>query len=372
LEIVRRILARVQKYLGGMNSSQKLLIASLCVILVMTLFLVGQYAGKPDMVPLLPGASAEDQARAYETIKARFKVTNNGQLMVASAQQQSALAAVTQAGAAPANSPVVFENILKAQSWINSRETNRQIYKVMLDNYLSGILGKFSGIKRAQVFVDAPEAQGFGVSVRKPKASIALWSDDGRSLPQATVDAAAHLVAGSVAGLELSAITVNDAAVSRARTVTTDDDFSPTVYREYAAAMEKGYKSKIERLLSAIDGVLVEVTASVDVSKVRAQVSRNLPMNEGSISSVMKESTTTSTDAQGSAAAEAGVRSNQQASISTGGGAAGGRSEQKTEETEYDNKIGTRSEVIDDPRGMPTHVVATVAIPRVYIVGLLK
>jgi flagellar biosynthesis/type III secretory pathway M-ring protein FliF/YscJ len=373
LEIVRRILARVQKYLGGMASSQKLLIASLCVILVMTLFLVGQYAGKPDMVPLLPGASAEDQAKAYELVKTRFTVTNSGQLLVSRPQQQAALAAVTEGGAAPANSPIVFENILKTQSWINSRETNRQIYKVMLDNYLSEILAKFSGIKAAKVFVDAPEVQGFGASVRKPKASVALWSHDGKMLPQSTVDAAAQLVAGSVAGLDLASITVNDAAVSRPRTVTTGDESSPTVYREYQSAVEKNYKEKIQRLLSAIDGVLVEVTADVDVSKVRAQVNRNLPVNEGTVSVVSQESSTTSTDAAGSSGAEAGVRSNQQASINTGDGSkGGGRSEQKTDETKYQNAIGSRSEVIDDPRGMPTRLVATVALPRGYILGLIQ
>ena len=55
-------------------------------------------------------------------------------------------------------------------------------------------------------------------------------------------------------------------------------------------------QEKIERLLSAIDGVLVEVTADVDVSKVRAQVNRNLPVNEGTVSVVSQESSTTSTD----------------------------------------------------------------------------
>jgi flagellar M-ring protein FliF len=372
----RNILARVQHYLGGMNSSQKLLIASLCVILVMVLFLVAQYAGRPQMVALLPGASAEDQARAYEALKSRFTLTRDtgGNVLVPVERQTEAFAAVNQAGAAPTNSPVVFQNILKTQSWINSRETNRNIYRVMLNNWLAAVLAKYGGIKSAEVIVDAPDPTGFGSGVRPPKASITLWTSDGRPVPQETVDAAARLVAGSVAGLDLANVTVNDAVAARSRSVSRRDELSASTYIEYAASVEQKYKARIENLLRGIDGVIVEVSADVDVSRVRAQQTRHLPVGEGSISAVKKEtaSSTSQTESSGGGG-EPGVRSNTSMEVNTGGGSGrGGRTEQKQEDTEYENLVGTRVENIEDSRGMPTRLVATISIPRSYILAMAQ
>ena len=206
----RHLLATIQKQLGGMGPTQKLLIGSLAVIMLMTLFLVSQYAGTPMLVPLLPGASGEDQQKAASILRtAGIKVQDGASgLLVPTGQQEQAIALLGQSGNQPANTAIVFENILKTQNWMNSREQNRQLYKVMLDNWLSGVLSKFTGIRRAQVFVDAPEPSGIGQSAKRPKASITLFSDNGKAVAQETVDAAARLVASSVSGLDLDNVSV--------------------------------------------------------------------------------------------------------------------------------------------------------------------
>src|SRR5438093_1273231 len=71
VEQLRKILATIQKHLGGMTTSQKLGIASLGVIVVMALLLVGQYAGHTDLVALLPPtAKPEEQRKALATLQA--------------------------------------------------------------------------------------------------------------------------------------------------------------------------------------------------------------------------------------------------------------------------------------------------------------
>jgi flagellar M-ring protein FliF len=369
---LRSALATIQKYLGGMTPSQKLLIGSLAVIMLMTLFLVSQYAGKQNMVAVWPGASSEDHQRALTFLQnANFPVVDRGgQPYVAAERRLDATAALTQGGQSATNSAVVFENILKSQNWMNSREQNRQIYKVMLDNELSNIVSKFDSLRAARVLVDAPESIGIGQAARAATASVTLFAAPGRSLDQSTVDAAARFVAGSVSGLDLERVTVTDGA-GRPRRVTLDDDLAPGNYREYAAAVEKQFRRKIENLVVHIQPpAVVEVTAGVDVTRVRAQVNKTLPIGEGSLSMVRRETSSSTTEAAPSAGGEPGVRSNQSADINAAQGRAS-RSEQKEEETEFTTAFGTRTETIDDPRGHPTWLAATVAIPRGYIAGLL-
>ncbi len=373
LNRLRTILGQIQTYLGGMNPSQKLLIGCLGVILLMTLFLVSQYAGRPSMVELLPGVTPEEQQRAVSFLRtSSYKFEEReGRPFVPPDTRNVVFAALTEAGQQPANSALVFENILKTQNWLNTKEQNRQIYKVMLDNWLSGVITNFAGVKLARVFVDNPEPSGLGPTVRTSKASVTIFMEHGKTLSQDTVNAAAGLVAGSVAGLDLSRVTVTDGATGRPCKVSEEGTLSPTSYREYATAVEKQFREKLWNMVSHIDGVVVEVTASVDVSRVTAQVSRTLPLSEGTVSVPRKESSTTSTQSEPVQAGEPGVRSNQGASINTGQAAAGNASEQSQEDVEYETRFGTRVEQIDDPRGMPTRLVATVAVPRSYIVALL-
>jgi flagellar M-ring protein FliF len=316
-----------------MTPSQKLLIGSLGVIMLMVLFLVSQYAGTQTLVPVWPGASAEDQQRAISHLKsASFPVVDRaGQAFVASERRLEAAAVLTQAGQSATNSAVVFENILKSQNWMNSREQNRQIYKVMLDNELSGILSRFEGIRSARVIVDAPEAIGIGQAARAAKASVTLFTQPNRPLEQATVDAAARFVAGSVSGLDLERVIVSDGSTGRPRRVTLEDDLAPATYREYAAAVEKQFRRKLENLVVHVQPpAVVEVTAGVDVTRVRAQVSKTLPVGEGSLSLVTRETSSSTTDAGGSAGGEPGIRSNQGAEVNIGPGRSS-RNEQKEE-----------------------------------------
>lgn len=373
MDQIRRILATIQKHLGGMTSTQKLLLGSLGVIMLMTLFLISQYAAAPATTPVWPGAGAEDQKKAAVFLQAAgFTVTNdrNNQVTVPASQVTLAQARLGEAGHQPADTQLVFENILKNQSWMNSKETNRDLYNLSRDNWLTGVLAKFHGVSSAQVHVDAPEQIGLGSSTRLPTASVTLFSSSG-AVPQATVDAAAKLVAGAVAGLDLDHVTVLDGTTGRACKVQADGDLAAATNREHARAIERDYEQKLSTVLADIDGVVVAVTATVDTTRVRTDIVKNLPSGEGTLNLPKHESTHSQTDAQAAGGAEPGVRSNVAANI-TGGGASGNKSEQKTEETDYTAAIGTEHRDIVDPRGMPTRLVATVAVPRSFIIGAIQ
>lgn len=373
LEPIRRAIATIRKHMGGMTPNQKLIITLLAVIGVMAFVLVTVWSSATTMKELMPSATAEDQVKAVPLLNANgIKFENrDGKLYVPEGQKDRAWALIAQSGQQPSNSSVVFENIIKSQNWINSKEQNRQIYKVMLDNWLSGVIGKFDGVKSAKVFVDAPEPTGIGQAARPAKASITIFTESGKPLSQPTVDAAARMVAGSVAGLDVSRVNVTDGA-GRPRKVTDDSELASGTYRENAAALEKQFRDKIYNLVRYIDGVVVEVTATVDVTKSRSSILKNFPVGQGSVAVPKKESSTGNTQTDASTAAEPGLRSNQRTEIASASGSQGSKNEQKTEDTEFTVGLGTENKQVDDPGGMPTRLVATVAVPRGFILALLQ
>ena len=369
MEPIRRAIETIRKHLSGLKSQQWLVLGLLGVIAVMLFFLVAVWSGTAAMVAALPGASAEDQQRAIPVLDAnRIKFENRGgQIFIPESRRTEVVALLSQSGQQPANSDVVFANILKTQNWINSKEQNRQLYKVMLDNFLSDVIGKFDGVASARVFVDAPESVGFGQPARMPKASITIFTEPGKALSQGTVDAAARTVAGSVSGLEVSRINVNDGA-GKPRQVTDDSELASGTYLNNTAALEKQFRDKIYNLVRHIDGVVVEVTATLDVTKSRSTIVKNFGMGDGSVAIPKKEMSSSTTQTDPAIAAEPGVRSNTQANIATAG-AQGSKSEQKQDDTDFEVGIGKENRQIDDPGGMPTRLVATVNVPRGYIIA---
>jgi flagellar biosynthesis/type III secretory pathway M-ring protein FliF/YscJ len=374
MEQLRVVLATVRKYLGQLSPSQKLLIGSLVVIALMTLFLVSQYAGRADYVALLPGQPPADQAKARSVLEASaFKHTDkNGVVMVPVEQRVAALAMVGQAGKLPSDSSVLFKNILEKQSWAMSKQQNEQLYAIALQNELSEVISRFAGIESAKVIIDAPEPAGLGMIARRPTAMATVFPAGGKALDQSAVDAVASLIAGAKAGLDVDRVRVIDGTSGRQRRARSPQDDLPTTYIEHAKRVEDQTREKISELLAGVPGAVVAVTAQVDVSRVNARMVKHMPVNEGTIALTRKESGTTNVTSEASPAAEPGVRSNQTADINRGGSGGGAGSNQKTEDTEFENHVGTTTQDVVDPRGMPTMLAASIAIPRGYITEALK
>lgn len=372
MEQLRRAFKTIGMALGQLTATQKLLIGSLVVIALMALFVVSQYAGTPRWVELLPGAAPADQQKSVAFLEtANIPYTQQaGKVMVRPEDRRTAIAALGEAGKLPSDTSLLFQNILEKQSWQMSRQQNEQLYTIALQNELSRVISDFKGIDSATVILDIPEPAGLGSVVRKPTASATIFTDGGRPLEQGTVDAVAQLLVGARAGLEIERVRVIDGSNGRQRRATSENDVLATTYLEHATRIEQLTAEKLRELLGSIPGAIVAVTAQVDVTRVRSTVSKNLPLSEGTLSLPRRESTTKQTETQGQAA-EPGVRSNQTMDINRGSGG-GQRSEQSEEETEFENHVGSRIEEISDPRGMPTMLAASVAIPRGYIVALLK
>ncbi len=374
MDQLRRVLATIKAQLGRLGTTQKLLIGSLVVIVAMSLFVVALYAGRPALVPLWPGATAEEQQQALAFVQQAgydHRVSDTGEVLVPASTQALVRGRMGQKGQLPGNLSEVMQNILKTPSWLNTKEANHKLYNEMLRAELAGWISNIEGIRDAVVFVDIPEPSGLGRPKSRPTASVTLFTQSGRALPQATVDMVARMIAGAVSGLEPTGVVVSEGN-GTPRQVTDGSRLAPSTYLEYAATTEQRFKEKIQSLVAHIDpAAVVEVTAAVNISRSRTEELKYAPKDAGTISLPKRTTESTTTDAPGASGAEPGVRSNTGADINAGGAPRGG-GKQTQEERESENFAGSRRDLIENPGGEPTSLVATVGIPREYIVSLIE
>ncbi|MDX2146079.1 MAG: hypothetical protein SFZ23_01050 [Planctomycetota bacterium] len=373
MDQLRQVLGTIGKYLGQLGPTQKMLIAALAVIGAMALFLVSQYAGKPNYVALLPGAPAAEQQRALAFLQSINMAAEmkGSEVVVPPESARAALAQLTEAGRMPGDLSEVFKNILDRQTWYTSRQQSEQYYLIDLQNLLGKVISNFRGVRSATVIIDAPPPNGIGASVRRPTASATVFTSSGSPLDQPTVDAIGNLIAGARAGLDVQNVRVIDGSSGRQRKVSNPADLVPTSYLEHATRVENQTRDKIADLLAYIPGVIVAVTAQVDVTSVTAQVRKNFATGEGTVSLPRMENTKKLSQRESSRGGEPGIRSNVGAEIS-GSGGSGSNTEDEQSESTFENMVGGRTEQIVDPRGMPTNLGASINLPRGYIVQLIK
>ena len=89
---LNKAIDQIRAQMARLGPSQRLLIGSLVVIMLMTLFVVQQYTGKPAMVQLISGASATemDDIQSYLTEMGEPFTLKGGAIMVPTRQPVTA------------------------------------------------------------------------------------------------------------------------------------------------------------------------------------------------------------------------------------------------------------------------------------------
>jgi flagellar M-ring protein FliF len=370
---LRRTLANIQTHLGSLSASVRLLIGCLVVIMLMSLFLVSQYAGSPKMVDLLSGATAEDVQRAQtylDSADIEYKMVG-GVLKVPAESRSRALAQLAQAGQLPADKSILFSNLGENINWTDSKDLQREKTIYALQNELARVISDFDGVAKTSVFIDVPQQFALGQAARRPTATVAVFSDGGRALDQTTVDAVAGFVSGSVAGLTAETVRVIDGSNNIQRKATNADDLIPMTYLQQVTIVEGKTREKLLELLAHIPNVVVAVTAQVDVTRAKTVENLVLPKGAGSESLMRTEKQNEHLETEQTASAEPGIRANTGADINRG--PSGGNKLNTTESnTEFDNEFGRKTIETLDPRGMTTGLAVSVNVPRGYIERILQ
>ncbi len=369
---LQRVINQVASFFGKLTPSQKLLISSVAIIGILAWLVVAQFSSRGATALLSVGGTPEELGQRVAVLQAAgidAQMTPTG-ITVPRTKQPEAMARLGEAKLLPADTQYLFRNLIEGQTWWSSREQNNRQYLMALRGELAKQIGQYAGVRSAVVNLDVPEVQGLGAAARKPTASVSVQTKDGSPLPQGTVDAVAAHVAGAVAGMDVAQVQVIDASSGRPRKPSAGNEILSTTYLDHAAKVEQQMRDKINELLAYIPGVGVAVTAQVDVTQVTARVEKTMDKGQGTLSLPKRVTSQTTNQAEKAQGAEAGLRSNTGADIARSGGQ-GSTLEQSQEENEFENRFGTRTESIVDPRGMPTRLAVSVNIPRGYIASLV-
>lgn len=373
MDQLQRVLDQIKTHLGGLGASQKLLIGSLLVTLLMAFFVVSQYAGKREYVELMPVASPELQQKCIAFLRANnidFQ-PKDGKVLVPADKQHYVLAQMSEGGVMPSDASLLFGNLAEKTTWSMPPDQARTQHTIALQNELARVIAEFRGIKAASVFIDAPAPKGLGAAVRTPTATATVFTDDGRPITQDTVDAIANLVASSKSGLRVAEVRVIDGSSNRQHRARSEDDMIASTHFEHTLRVETRVREKLLDLLAYIDGVVVAVNAHVDVSQRRTESERFLPQGQGTLSMPRTESATERREVGGSGPAEAGVRPNTSLDIARGLNTQPTFTETQTD-SEFENFPGVEKVQTVDPRGHPTRINATVNVPRSYFVRVWR
>ncbi len=368
---LRDTLETIRARLGSMSSTHQLLVGSLAVIALMGLFLVSQYAGSPALVELMPDDPGAQRVQILQAAGVPASV-ESGRVMVPESYRRRALAVLGESGSLPDNTVTLFENLSEKQDWKNSRQQNEQIATIALQNELSRVISKFRGVRSASVIIDSPAPSGLGRAAVAPTASATIFTESGGAVGQDMVDAVANMVAGARAGLDPANVRVIDGSTGRQRKPTSEDEVLASTYLEQQAFVESNTQSKLATLLGYVPGVVVAVTAQVDVRRINSQQTTVLPKGEGSLSLPASETIDSESSTQRTRGAEPGVRSNAAMDINAGSSVGGTSFQQSTESITFENEFGRKVESVQDPRGAPTFLAASVGIPKGYVRELVR
>jgi flagellar M-ring protein FliF len=369
MEQFQRAQATIQKYLGMLTVSQKLLIASLVVVMLMTLFVVQQYASEAEYQELAPGATAAE----LQTISAHLQATGqeykelDGRLMVPTSSQRRVFASLVESGKAPADNRIYFDNLIDKQSWTQNYQQNEQLATIARQNELARSIVAMNGVNKAQVFLDVPKRRGIGVVDRTPTASVVVVPQN--KLTQDAVDSIAHLIASSTAGLSVENVRVIDGNTNRQMRASTETEFSVASYAEAAAAFERQARDKITDLLSYIPGAIVSVNAQVTMEHSQVTDRQFHPEGEGSTSLLVSSTSQSTEEVNTRSGGSPGARSNMGADIETGGGS-GDRMTKGEEQVAFNTGLGGTETQRVIPGGRLQKMNAVVNIPRDYFVSI--
>lgn len=356
-------------YLGRLGTIEKLLVGCVVVIVAMAFFLVSQYAGQGSAVQVALVSDPGEQARAVsvlETAGIRADASATGQIMVGSDYAMRARAALMEQRIAPLQTASFVERLIEARSWMNSRQDNHQQYWGIYSEYLSEILSMWQSLSQAKVTIHMPEQAGLGRAHRSPTASVMVWPVNGE-LSQDAVDAIAVGIAGSVAGLEPTGVSIVDGVSSLAYYANDDKRLSARRSLEHKFQTESMIENKIREFLRDIPAMSLAVFARVDSTR-RTQQSQQF---ERAVSAIESESRTEQTQQSSVQGGAPGTRSGESMSISQGS-LDGTTFSETTEDSTFESRFPTTTESVEDPGGDLLGVSVMLGVPRSHVLRLIE
>jgi len=275
MDFVKQQFDKIREQLAGLNASQRMLAASLAVIMVMTLLWWSKYAGTSEMEDLLgQDFSAEEVTRVSGLLDQRGipRKVNGARVQVPADRRTEALALLTYEGAGPADTSAGFDDIIaKMDSPWNTGEKQAVMFNRAKETTLAQIMRVWPGVRDARVVISAVKKRAFGEADEAPSATVNLrMKHAGEKPDKRLIGAAADTVAGAVAGMNRSRVNVIVDGASHNAGDKEEGGVNGDSWMDLVKEGERHFAQKIQNQLRYIDGVMVSVTVDPNMKSLRS------------------------------------------------------------------------------------------------------
>jgi len=209
----------IKKLFGGLNerfqalpATQRLLIPALAVALLLALGFLVFVQGQEDYGVLFANLSQEDAGGIITKLKGKkvpYRLENNGTAILVPKSEMYELRLLLASEGLPKGGGVGFE-IFDRQELGATDFVQRLNYQRALQGELARTIAGMPEVSEARVHVVTPKESLFLEDKKETTASVALNLRPGRTLSSSQVESIVNLVAGAVAGLHPTQVTVVD------------------------------------------------------------------------------------------------------------------------------------------------------------------
>ena len=363
----RQLLSFISVRMSVLSVSQRVAIGLCAALIATSLLWLLQWSTTPDLVPLVTHEFAFQELDAAEAALKGNGIPYNivgTRLFVRDADRHNALRLLHSADALPEGSLYDMAAVVNDQNPFQAPEQREYAQNYARGNELAKIIATAPFVKKASVLINPKTKRRLGGATDVPTASVAITLGPRQEMNDAMVDGFAKLVSGAVAGLKPHNVYITDSRTGRSFNVPHPDDAASFDVLSLEKKREAHLQSKILSKLGDIPGVQVAVTVDLDTSKRTTQKLKHDQVQPKT------ETTQSSEQNSGGAAAEPGVQANLGQAVSEG---AAGQSN-STSETSVENfepKL-SQTETVEQLPFAPKSVTAAVGIPRSFVVGVFK
>ncbi len=363
----RQIIDFTREYLSRLTSTQKMLVGSAVIIMVMAMFLVAQYAGTSNMVAI--SVDTDQRAVAMNHLRSvgmNFEESAGG-ILVPSGREQEAISLLSENGALGSDAIDDLITMIQNQPWWQNGNQVQQAMNAARSKVLSNVMSQWSYVNRATVIITSPlQRTMLGQQQPKATASVTVATKSGQSLTPERVESIADFVSGAVVDLLPESVKIIDESTGRSMRPRSKDAFSASNHLELRIETENIIETKIYGLLHYIPGVVVAVNAQLEHKQEQITDRTVKGDGKGSLIAPVSESSQSMQSGNKSSGGEPGVATNTGTQIG-GGNSSNQNQSSKQEDKTFETIAGDTVTVTSDTGGQPKKITVAVNIPRSFI-----
>ena len=369
MDALKQQLLKVQQQLAGLTASQKMLTASLLVIMVMTLFYWSKFASVSELEAVIDHAlTAEEMANVKTAVSEQnvtYEIRNDRIYVPASkkAQVDQAMSTLALNGKLPEAYNKAADDADDKGTFLEPPAARDQRQQDRRRRRVEDMIRRWPEVKDVSVILTGEKRVGI-LNPEHPTASVSLTFAGGARETKKIVDAARLQVAHIQSGLKAEdvAITVNGHAFK------SDDGFGGDEILAAKSDNERHYAQNIADQCG-IEGLKVKVNIKLDTK--RSVINTHDVDSKNKVSAPLRENTSTEENSTPAPAGEPGVTAN--VGIAAEQQAAAGHTS-SVEKSETTNQVDTgyKNAWIESGPGEAVASSAAVGVPESYYRRLWK